>query len=155
MIFKFKALKFRLVYFCLIFKDVKFPLMLDIYELCTTELQEKMLPIRSKFKEVEDKKLEKQQQKVMLFLAFMWNLLAENLFQYTVLLATLYNFSMFVCLFSHQRSQMERKKWNMSLSHSLMVCWYMTLFHTKTLYCIFTLSPCCKVTCFFTLLGCR
>lgn len=46
------------------FKDVKFPLMLDVYELCTAELQEKMLPIRSKFKEVEDKKLEKQQQKV-------------------------------------------------------------------------------------------
>lgn len=43
-------------------KDVKFPLMLDVYELCTTEIQEKMLPIRSKFKEVEDKKLEKQQQ---------------------------------------------------------------------------------------------
>lgn len=38
--------------------------MLDVYELCTAELQEKMLPIRSKFKEVEDKKLEKQQQKV-------------------------------------------------------------------------------------------
>lgn len=38
--------------------------MLDVYELCTSELQEKMLTIRSKFKEVEDKKLEKQQQKV-------------------------------------------------------------------------------------------
>lgn len=38
--------------------------MLDVYELCTAELQEKMLPLRSKFKEVEDKKLEKQQQKV-------------------------------------------------------------------------------------------
>uniref|UniRef100_A0A8C7YIC4 Ubiquitin carboxyl-terminal hydrolase n=1 Tax=Oryzias sinensis TaxID=183150 RepID=A0A8C7YIC4_9TELE len=47
-----------------VLKDVKFPLMLDVYELCTTELQEKMLPIRSKFKEVEDKKLEKQPQKV-------------------------------------------------------------------------------------------
>uniref|UniRef100_A0A8C4E3K1 Ubiquitin carboxyl-terminal hydrolase n=1 Tax=Dicentrarchus labrax TaxID=13489 RepID=A0A8C4E3K1_DICLA len=46
-----------------VLKDVKFPLMLDVYELCTAELQEKMLPIRSKFKEVEDKKLEKQQQK--------------------------------------------------------------------------------------------
>ncbi|KAG8014237.1 Rho-associated protein kinase 1, partial [Nibea albiflora] len=45
--------------------DVKFPLMLDVYELCTSELQEKMLPIRSKFKEVEDKKLEKQQQKLV------------------------------------------------------------------------------------------
>lgn len=39
--------------------------MLDVYELCTAELQEKMLPIRSKFKEIEDKKIEKQQQKVM------------------------------------------------------------------------------------------
>uniref|UniRef100_A0A8C7YH87 Ubiquitin carboxyl-terminal hydrolase n=1 Tax=Oryzias sinensis TaxID=183150 RepID=A0A8C7YH87_9TELE len=48
-----------------VLKDVKFPLMLDVYELCTTELQEKMLPIRSKFKEVEDKKLEKQPQKVL------------------------------------------------------------------------------------------
>lgn len=38
--------------------------MLDVYELCTSELQEKMLTIRSRFKEVEDKKLEKQQQKV-------------------------------------------------------------------------------------------
>lgn len=37
--------------------------MLDVYELCTPELQEKLLPVRSKFKEVEDKKLEKQQQK--------------------------------------------------------------------------------------------
>lgn len=45
-------------------KDVKFPLMLDVYELCTAEIQEKMLPIRSKFKEVEDKKLEKLQKKV-------------------------------------------------------------------------------------------
>uniref|UniRef100_A0A8C4GJF6 Ubiquitin carboxyl-terminal hydrolase 14 n=1 Tax=Dicentrarchus labrax TaxID=13489 RepID=A0A8C4GJF6_DICLA len=48
-----------------VLKDVKFPLMLDVYELCTAELQEKMLPIRSKFKEVEDKKLEKQQQKLV------------------------------------------------------------------------------------------
>ncbi|XP_078543572.1 ubiquitin carboxyl-terminal hydrolase 14 isoform X2 [Lissotriton helveticus] len=35
--------------------DVKFPLMLDVYELCTQELQEKMTPFRSKFKDVEDK----------------------------------------------------------------------------------------------------
>lgn len=48
-----------------VLKDVKFPLMLDVYELCTSELQEKMLPIRSRFKEMEDKKLEKQQQKVL------------------------------------------------------------------------------------------
>nr|XP_033789819.1 ubiquitin carboxyl-terminal hydrolase 14 isoform X1 [Geotrypetes seraphini] len=38
-----------------VLKDVKFPLMLDVYELCTQELQEKMVPYRSKFKELEDK----------------------------------------------------------------------------------------------------
>ena len=48
-----------LVVFCN-YQDVKFPLMLDVYELCTSELQEKMVTIRSKFKEVEDKKLENQ-----------------------------------------------------------------------------------------------
>jgi len=48
-----------------VLKDVKFPLMLDVYELCTSELQEKMVPIRSRFKEEEDKALEKQQQKVV------------------------------------------------------------------------------------------
>ncbi|XP_033854405.2 ubiquitin carboxyl-terminal hydrolase 14-like isoform X1 [Acipenser ruthenus] len=47
-----------------VLKDVKFPLMLDVYELCTTELQEKMVSIRSKFKEVEDRLNTQQQQKV-------------------------------------------------------------------------------------------
>ncbi|XP_053323043.1 ubiquitin carboxyl-terminal hydrolase 14 [Spea bombifrons] len=46
-----------------VLKDVKFPLMLDIYELCTAELQEKMVPYRSKFKELEDKKVSAQPQK--------------------------------------------------------------------------------------------
>ncbi|KAG7278410.1 hypothetical protein CRUP_038573 [Coryphaenoides rupestris] len=44
-----------------VLKDVKFPLMLDVYELCTAEVQEKMAPMRSKFKEVEDKNLEMAQ----------------------------------------------------------------------------------------------
>ncbi|XP_056149138.1 ubiquitin carboxyl-terminal hydrolase 14 [Lampris incognitus] len=48
-----------------VLKDVKFPLILDVYELCTTELQEKMLPVRSKFKEMEDKKLEQNQKKLV------------------------------------------------------------------------------------------
>uniref|UniRef100_A0A8C4E475 Ubiquitin carboxyl-terminal hydrolase n=1 Tax=Dicentrarchus labrax TaxID=13489 RepID=A0A8C4E475_DICLA len=66
-----------------VLKDVKFPLMLDVYELCTAELQEKMLPIRSKFKEVEDKKLEKQQQKVMPYMPdklplFLYNVGSNN-----------------------------------------------------------------------------
>ncbi|XP_068093337.1 ubiquitin carboxyl-terminal hydrolase 14 [Hyperolius riggenbachi] len=38
-----------------VLKDVKFPLMLDIYELCTPELQENMVPYREKFKDVDDK----------------------------------------------------------------------------------------------------
>lgn len=33
-----------------ILKDIKFPLDLDVYDLCSTELQEKMTPIRNKFK---------------------------------------------------------------------------------------------------------
>ncbi|KAI4879828.1 hypothetical protein NFI96_002174 [Prochilodus magdalenae] len=45
-----------------VLKDVKFPLMLDVYELCTADLQEKMVSVRSKFKDMEDKRLEKQQQ---------------------------------------------------------------------------------------------
>lgn len=48
-------------------KDVKFPLMLDVYELCTAEVQEKMGPVRSKFKVVEDKNLERAQQKVCIY----------------------------------------------------------------------------------------
>uniref|UniRef100_A0A4W4FC82 Ubiquitin carboxyl-terminal hydrolase n=1 Tax=Electrophorus electricus TaxID=8005 RepID=A0A4W4FC82_ELEEL len=47
-----------------VLKDVKFPLMLDVYELCTADLQEKMVSVRSKFKDMEDRKLEKLQQKV-------------------------------------------------------------------------------------------
>ncbi|XP_044280184.1 ubiquitin carboxyl-terminal hydrolase 14 isoform X1 [Varanus komodoensis] len=43
-----------------VLKDVKFPLMLDVYELCTPELQEKMGSYRSKFKDLEDKKVNQQ-----------------------------------------------------------------------------------------------
>uniref|UniRef100_A0A4X1VJG3 Ubiquitin carboxyl-terminal hydrolase n=1 Tax=Sus scrofa TaxID=9823 RepID=A0A4X1VJG3_PIG len=43
-----------------VLKDVKFPLMLDVYELCTPELQEKMVSFRSKFKDLEDKKVNQQ-----------------------------------------------------------------------------------------------
>lgn len=41
-----------------ILKDVKFPMSLDVFELCTEELQQKLLPVRKKFKELEDKKVE-------------------------------------------------------------------------------------------------
>lgn len=38
-----------------ILKDVKFPISLDVYELCTPELQEKLVPMRSKFKEHDER----------------------------------------------------------------------------------------------------
>ncbi|XP_022107798.1 ubiquitin carboxyl-terminal hydrolase 14-like isoform X2 [Acanthaster planci] len=44
-----------------ILKDVKFPLILDVFDLCTKELQEKLIPIRAKFKEMEDRKVEELQ----------------------------------------------------------------------------------------------
>lgn len=42
-----------------ILKDIKFPLEFDAYDLCTAELQEKLYPMRAKFKEMEDKEIEK------------------------------------------------------------------------------------------------
>lgn len=41
-----------------ILKDVKFPLSLDVFDLCSEELQQKLMPVRAKFKEIEDKKVE-------------------------------------------------------------------------------------------------
>lgn len=37
-----------------ILKDVKFPMMLDTFDLCSQELQDKLLPMRNKFKDYED-----------------------------------------------------------------------------------------------------
>lgn len=47
-----------------VLKDVKFPLMLDIFDLCTPEQQEKMASYRSKFKDLEDKNAPGQPPKV-------------------------------------------------------------------------------------------
>lgn len=41
-----------------VLKDVKFPMVLDVFELCTPELQRKLQPRRDAFKEYEDKKVE-------------------------------------------------------------------------------------------------
>jgi ubiquitin carboxyl-terminal hydrolase 14 len=41
-----------------VLKDIKFPIDFDAFELCTPELQTKLTPIRGKFKEVEDARLE-------------------------------------------------------------------------------------------------
>lgn len=42
-------------------KDVKFPMEFDAFELCSPELQKKLIPMRDKFKELEDKKVEEAQ----------------------------------------------------------------------------------------------
>lgn len=100
-----------------VLKDVKFPLMLDVYELCTTELQEKMLPIRSKFKEVEDKKLEKQQQKVSHkgFLCFIYCRLKKTI-------SNTQQQCLYLC-FSWPRSLTRQRRSNMKTSPSQMVCY--------------------------------
>lgn len=41
-----------------ILKDVKFPLEFDAFELCSSELQTKLTPMREKFKEYEDNLVE-------------------------------------------------------------------------------------------------
>lgn len=40
-----------------ILKEIKFGFKLDVYEMCTPELQEKLNPMRNKFKEYDDKML--------------------------------------------------------------------------------------------------
>ena len=37
-----------------VLKDVKFPVMLDMYDMCSKELKEKLKPRRTQFKEYED-----------------------------------------------------------------------------------------------------
>ncbi|XP_075215647.1 ubiquitin specific protease 14 [Lycorma delicatula] len=41
-----------------ILRDVKFPMDYDAFELCTKELQQKLTPMRERFKELEDKEVE-------------------------------------------------------------------------------------------------
>ena len=48
------------------FQDVKFTMSLDVYDLCTPELQAKLQPARDKFKELEDKKAEEMIQVIPL-----------------------------------------------------------------------------------------
>lgn len=41
-----------------ILKDIKFPLVLDVFDLCSDELQQKLISMRNKFKENEDRLVE-------------------------------------------------------------------------------------------------
>lgn len=45
-----------------ILKNVVFPMMLDVYELCAPDLQQKLLPQREKFKKWDDEQVEKKVQ---------------------------------------------------------------------------------------------
>ncbi|KAM8716541.1 hypothetical protein ACLKA7_003422 [Drosophila subpalustris] len=45
-----------------VLKDIKFPMDFDAFELCTPELQQKLCPMRSKFKDVDDKKMDVESQ---------------------------------------------------------------------------------------------
>ncbi|XP_070500419.1 ubiquitin carboxyl-terminal hydrolase 14 [Chironomus tepperi] len=48
-----------------VLKDIKFPLEFDAFDLCSPELQQKLIPMRTKFKEIEDAAvLEKDQIKM-------------------------------------------------------------------------------------------
>jgi len=39
-------------------KDIKFPMSLDVFDLCTPELQQRLTPARDRFKAEEDKRVE-------------------------------------------------------------------------------------------------
>lgn len=54
-------------------QEVKFPLSLDVYDLCTEELQKKLMPMREKFKEDEDAKVEEARKVCVTG----WNILAQ------------------------------------------------------------------------------
>lgn len=41
-----------------VLKDIKFPIEFDAFDLCTKDLQERLTPVRNKFKELEDKAVE-------------------------------------------------------------------------------------------------
>ena len=42
-------------------QDIKFPMNLDVFDLCSDKLQQKLIPMRDKFKALEDKKMEQAQ----------------------------------------------------------------------------------------------
>ena len=48
----------KIVYFFQ--QDIKFPLSLDVYDLCTPELQKRLTPTREAFKIEEDKAVERK-----------------------------------------------------------------------------------------------
>lgn len=46
-----------------VLRDVKFQMVLDVFEFCTEPLKRRLLPIREKFKEMDERQLEEERQK--------------------------------------------------------------------------------------------
>lgn len=51
-------------------KDVQYSISLDVFDLCTAELQKRLIPTREKIKIAEDAKLNRERAKVEDFLCF-------------------------------------------------------------------------------------
>ena len=51
------------LYVCV--KDVQYSMVLDVFDLCTPEMQKRLMPIREKIKHAEDAKLERERAKVL------------------------------------------------------------------------------------------
>ncbi len=49
-------------------KDVQYSMILDVFDICTPELQKRLMPIREKIKMAEDAKLDRERAKVFNFL---------------------------------------------------------------------------------------
>lgn len=45
-------------------------MMLDVFDLCTPELQKRLMPIREKIKQAEDAKLDRERAKVIISLQY-------------------------------------------------------------------------------------
>lgn len=46
-----------------VLRDVKFQMVLDVFEFCTEPLKRRLLPMREKFKAMEERQLEEERQK--------------------------------------------------------------------------------------------
>ena len=58
-----------------VMQDIKFPMSLDVFDLCTPELQQRLTPERDRFKAEEDKRVEIAQTVTPypLFMVALWN----------------------------------------------------------------------------------
>jgi len=48
-------------------KDIQYSMVLDVFDLCTPELKQRLIPVREKIKAAEDAKLDRERAKVRKF----------------------------------------------------------------------------------------